>query len=126
MDRWFKDDGDDDNVLKDGQSLRVSMVIMDGDEQRRAAQRVLRDAYDDRPLIVDATGTSTFVGFRPGHIIDARAEATRQRAYDRYCEALTSAWCGGQAQRQIACDGESLEAAYEARDAWLRDAWRSP
>jgi hypothetical protein len=77
---------DDDNkrqrILRDGERLRVSMVMMDGldDVQRGIARRALRASVGHRP--------------GPGLTVDAAPDAERIKALADYERRICDAWRG--------------------------------
>jgi hypothetical protein len=77
----------DDDLLRDGQRLRVPMFATDG---------MQRDASPHLPRVHDGTGDSGLAMHRPGfRVSDAPLSDALQRAYDAYEYELTTAWRRG-------------------------------
>jgi hypothetical protein len=80
-----------DELLPDGQKLRVPMFAMD------SAQR---SASPHLPRVHDGTGDSGLAMHRPGfRVTDAPPSDERQRARDAYVHDLTTAWRGERGRR---------------------------
>ena len=106
LNRYADDDDLDENgLLKDGRSARISMMMRDG---LTALQRSVRDAT--APLrVVDAFGNSGLALNKPGarylsageHTVDHAAlvmrDHQRREARDEYVQDLCNAWKGDNA-----------------------------
>jgi hypothetical protein len=93
---------DDDDILKDGQTIRVPMFTMD------SAQR----------LIADRTG---MVGHRPGSLPLSDAErSTRTERLQARDAGVSQRWRTPSSERSNTKDARLL------RDQWLTNAWRRP
>jgi hypothetical protein len=160
MTRRFIDD--DHDILKDGQTLRVPMIMRDGAPNRdltplqleiaRASRQ--RDAQQNHMTVVDALGRSDQLHLRrPGaryfsadghgveHAVQQTLRAMRGQMYDDIKEEVSNRWrtpsqppsaypVEGRSDAKSDAKSDAMpvtdtrEAAYEAYDAWLRDAWR--
>jgi hypothetical protein len=86
----------DDDLLRDGQRLRVPMFAMDS-AQRGASPRFAR--------VHDATGDSGLAMHRPGfRVTDAPLSDELQRAHDAYEHELTTAWRRGAGKKDVVPD----------------------
>jgi hypothetical protein len=131
MTRRFIDD--DDDILKDGQTLRVPMIMRDGAPNRdltplqleiaRASRQ--RDAQQNHMTVVDALGRSDQLHLRrPGaryavhdagsneHAMQQTLRAMRDEAYRSVEAEASNAWKGS--NREIAIpDGINIYDAYD-------------
>jgi hypothetical protein len=86
MKRRYRESYDDD-LLHDGQRLRVPMF---------AADSMQRGASPHLPRVHDGTGDSGFAMHRPGfRVTDTPPSEELQRAHDAYVQDLTTAWRRG-------------------------------
>jgi hypothetical protein len=111
MTRHEIEDDDDDRVVRDGESVRVPMYLMDG--VQRAVARVAAPP-GPRMRVTDALGASA--GFKPGYCFDAGAAGDpRPAAFSEREKYLTDAWRLGAAdavgKRQLQAHINSLHAA---------------
>ena len=103
----------DSDVVPDGYGVRVRLDLMD----------------EEAPMITDASGAPA--GRRRGYCFASPTQATaaRDAAYEEYCTRLENAWNNSpavfDAARPSVPEATTPEDAYAARDAWLRDAWRT-
>jgi hypothetical protein len=82
-----------DDLLRDGQRLRVPMFAMDS---------ALRSASAHLPRVHDGTGDSGLAIHRPGfRVTDAPLSDALQRAYDAYEHELTTAWRRGAGKEDV-------------------------
>jgi len=126
------DDDDDDSILRDGESLRVPLHMMDA-VQRSVAQH-LHDGHGNRP------------GHRPGFAMSDANDDARQRAYDEYRRDIENAWRSSGAEGtpdelqrdalparddmaldELQCDHQRrMSCEYQAYDSWIEHQWRNP
>jgi hypothetical protein len=103
---------DDDGIVKDGQIVRVPLIMMDGDPRRKAldalradaAQRSVDEAYDNYEKRITAAWRNApslpraasdgrqqrDVAHPPP--ISSNSEDARERAYREYAERICNAW----------------------------------
>jgi hypothetical protein len=118
-----------DDLLRDGQRLRVPMFAMDS----------ARCSPSPRlPRVHDGTGDSGFAMHRPGfRVSDAPPSDELQRAYDAYEQGLTTAWRRGAAKEDVVPDApkasgtdampvDDIETAYRLYAEEISQAWKSP
>jgi hypothetical protein len=91
MKRQYRSRDDDDDIVRDGQVVRLPMTMMDGMDpiQKAVARASLR--------VTDGGGKGGLNLHRPGfRLSDARqtSDAAIARAYELYDAELTSAWKG--------------------------------
>lgn len=103
---------DENSVIKDGQTLRVPMFMMD------SLSRVISD---------DIPSTA---GHKPGSLALSDADrASREKLYEARDKRLTDAWKAppslDPAQAKVAIVPAASADRYAARDARLENAWRS-
>ena len=103
---------DDKDVLKDGQSMRVPMFMMDS---------------LSRVVVADTAST---VGHKPGSLPITDADrASREEIYARRDQKMTDAWKNPSpldpSQSKKAITPAPSADRYAARDARLEAAWRS-
>lgn len=103
---------EEDSVIKDGQTLRVSMFMMDS-----LARVVVAD-------------TASTVGHKPGSLPITDADrASREEIYARRDQKMTDAWKNPSpldpSQTKKAITPAPSADRYAARDARLEQAWRS-
>jgi hypothetical protein len=112
-------------VARRTRGVRVPFFLMDELQQAVAAHAPIR-------LVTDAFGAPA--GHKPGYVFARRTTATEARdaAYLEQRERLGNAWRNPSAALGAAGPAgpeptthDSREDAYAARDAWLRDAWRT-
>jgi hypothetical protein len=140
---------DENGLLKDGRSVRISMMMRDGGEDGLTdLQRSVRDAT--APLrVVDAFGNSGLALSRPGaryltagtrttdHAALVMRDHLRREARDQYVADLQDAWKGNNTNdREVARvhnTGDARTDAYldsvaDLTTSWSRrsDAWRGP
>jgi hypothetical protein len=85
-------DDDDDEILRDGETLRVPLRMMDS--WHRDMERHFRDQRD-RDRVTDANGDSGLGLLRPGFRLLADADDLNDRrraAYDKFTLDLENAW----------------------------------
>ena len=149
MTRRFIDD--DDDILKDGQTLRVPMIMRDGAPNRdltplqleiaRASRQ--RDAQQNHMTVVDALGRSDQLHLRrPGaryavydagsneHAVQQTLRAMRDEAYAFASADASNAWKkGGNREIGMSLDSASItdarERAYEDYQNYISNAWRA-
>jgi hypothetical protein len=115
-----------DDLLRDGQRLRVPMFAMDS-MQRGGSPRL--------PRVHDGTGNSGFhrSGFR---VTDAPPWDELQRAYDAYQRELTTAWRRGAGKEDVVPDApkalgndampvDDIETAYRLYAEEISRAWKT-
>lgn len=136
-----KHDNKDDKELKDGQALRVPLMLMDSvqrsiyqQSQTDAAVRATQDAMRKE-------ARSEASNHPPGYRLsvkmttDAAARDALQDVYDQYESELTNAWRKAPVAGPITAtadepldseefDGDPKEAAYRAYDACISNKWR--
>ena len=116
----------DDQLLRDGQRLRVPMFAMDS---------ARRDASPCLPR-VHGIGDSRLAMHRPGfRVTDAPLSDELQRAYDAYEQGLTTAWRRGVGKEDIVPDApkasgndampvDDIETAYRLYAEEISQAWK--
>jgi hypothetical protein len=116
-----------DELLRDGQRLRVPMLAMDG-MQRGVSAHFAR--------IHDGTGDSSF--HRPGfRVTDAPPSDDLQRAHEAYERELTTAWERGAGKKGVVPDApkasgndampvDDIETAYRLYAEEISQAWKRP
>jgi hypothetical protein len=141
---------DDDDILKDGQTLRVPMMMRDGSPNRdltplqleiaRASRQ--RDAQQNHMTVVDALGRSSqFYLSCPGpryavhdagsneHAIQQTLRAMRDEAYRSVEAEASNAWKGSNREIGMSLDSASItdarERAYADYDTYISNAWRN-
>ncbi|MFY9835013.1 MAG: hypothetical protein WAK55_00810 [Xanthobacteraceae bacterium] len=109
-----------DDLLRDGQRLRVSMFAMDS---------ALRSASAHLPRVHDGTGDSGLAMHRPGfRVTDARLSDALQRAYDAYEHELTTAWRRTSCRllsRPQAIPLHDIETAYRLYAEEISQVWKT-
>lgn len=124
---------DQDDVIKDGQMLRVPIFMMDS-QQRMIAEGVEQllksGTLSDEQRAAFVELPSSRVLHAPGSLPMSDADrASREELYLRRDKRLTDAWKNAPpldpAQAKIAITPPASTDIYERRDARLRDAWRS-
>jgi hypothetical protein len=119
---------DDDDMLRDGQTMRVPLMMRDGNEDGPTdLQRLVRDAT--APLrVVDAFGNSGLALSRPGaryltagtrttdHAALVMRDHLRREARDQYIADLQDAWKGNNNDREVARVHDTRD---PVADAWL-------
>jgi hypothetical protein len=118
-----------DDLLRDGQKLRVPMFAMDS-VQRGASSHLAR--------VHDGTGDSGLAMHRPGfRVTDAPLSDALQRAYDAYEHDLTTAWRRGagkegampdapKASGNDAMPADDIETAYRLYAEEISRAYKTP
>jgi hypothetical protein len=114
-------DDDDKRVLRDGESLSVTLFAMDAAQREMTAHALLTDAHGNP------------AGYAPGYVFAAAGLKAAGRndardAYAAYEARLTDAWRNAHPTRRtastpLAADG--LSDAYAAYDARLVNRWRT-
>jgi hypothetical protein len=116
-----------DDLLRDGQRLRVPMFAMDS-AQRGASLHL--------PRVHDGTGDSGF--HRPGfRVTDSPPSEELQRAHDAYVQDLTTAWQRGAGTENVMPDApkasgndampvDDIETAYRLYAEEISQAWKTP
>jgi hypothetical protein len=143
---------DDDDMLKDGQTGRVPLMLRDAMTplQRALAQESLASgrhkAFEragittgNRVAIVDAFGNGGLALHRPGaryaaphpHTVDHAEQVawqhTRAEAYDEYRRRICDAWKSPGHEIEVKpITGDARADAYAAADAAAAEAWRGP
>ncbi len=119
----------DDELLRDGQRLRVPMFAMD------SAQR---GASSHLPRVHDGTGDSGLAMHRPGfRVTDAPLSDELQRAREDYLQDLTTAWRRGTEKEHTVPDApkvsgndampvDDIETAYRLYAEEISQAWKKP
>jgi hypothetical protein len=119
----------DDDLLRDGQRLRVPMFTMDS-AQCGPSPRL--------PRVHDGTGDAGLALRRPGfRVTDAPISDAVQRAYEDYEHDLTSAWRHGAGKEDVvpnaprasgkdAMPVDDVEAAYRLYAEEISQAWKTP
>jgi hypothetical protein len=117
-------DGDDD-VLRDGQTMRVPLMMRDADGLTDLRRSVC-DHFSPA-MVVDAFGDAGGGLHRPGsrylvagagtvdHAKQVMADHLRREARDEYVAALQSAWKNGTNDREVA----RVHDTGDARDSYL-------
>jgi hypothetical protein len=139
MKRKYKDN----ELLADGQRLRVHLTAMDGDSVQRD---VARHTHNDRGAmrITDAAGNDGLALHRPGYRCLLQDTAGRQavadelqRAHDAYERDLTTAWRRGAGKEGAVPDSprgsgtdavpvDDIETAYRLYAEEISQAWKTP
>ena len=119
----------DDDLLRDGQRLRVPMFAMDS-AQCSASAHLAR--------VHDGTGDSDLAMHRPGfRVSDAPPSDELQRAHDAYERDLTTAWRRGAGKEGAVPDSprgsgtdavpvDDIETAYRLYAEEISQAWKTP
>jgi hypothetical protein len=119
----------DDDLLRDGQRLRVPMFTMDSTQRSESAQP---------PRVHDGTGDSGLAMHRPGfRVTDAPPSDELHRAHDAYQRELTTAWRRGagkevavphapKASGNDAMPVDDIEIAYRLYAEEISQAWKTP
>jgi hypothetical protein len=119
----------DDDLLRDGQRLRVPMFAMDS-MQRGASPRL--------PRVHDGTGDSGLAMHRPGfRVTDAPPSDELQRARDAYEHDLRTAYRRGAGKKDVVPDApkasgndempvDDIETAYRLYAEEISQAWKTP
>jgi hypothetical protein len=118
----------DDDLLHDGQRLRVPMFAMDSATQRSESPHFAR--------VHDGTGDSGLAMHRPGfRVTDAPLSGELQYAREAYLRDLTTAWQRGKegavsdAPKVIGNDAmpvDDIETAYRLYAEEISQAWKAP
>ena len=113
MRKLTDDDFDENGILKDGRSLRVPMMMMDGSAR-----------FHD--------GRGAPVGHRPGFVMttDAAVRDAKMAAYDEYESEISSAWKQAAPARRPAQEdalptADERQRVYADYDRAVTDAWRA-
>jgi hypothetical protein len=118
----------DDDLSRDGQSLRVPMFAMDS---------IQRGASPHLPRVHDGTGDSGLAMHRPGfRVTDAPTSDALQRARDAYEYELTTAWRRGAGNERVVPDApkasgndampvDDIETAYRLYAEEISQAWKT-
>jgi hypothetical protein len=117
-----------DDLLRDGQSLRAPMFAMDS-AQPSASPHLAR--------VHDGTGDSGLAMHRPGfRVTDASLSDALQRAHDAYEHDLTTAWRLGPGKEVATPDPKlsrndstpvsDVETAYRLYAEEIPQAWKTP
>lgn len=124
----------DDEVIKDGQTVRVPLFMMDNADARLRAegteQLLKSGTLTDEQRAAFARMPSSRVLHAPGSLPMSDADrASREKLYEARDKRLTDAWKNppsldpGQTVRTITPAASADR--YAARDARLEQAWRS-
>jgi hypothetical protein len=128
MKRRYRESYDND-LLQDGQRLRVPMFAMD------SAQRTVSSHL---PRVHDGTGDSGLAMHRPGfRVTDAPQSDELQRAREAYLHDLTTAWRHGAGKQDVAPEAPKtsgndavtvpdIETAYRLYAEEISQAWKTP
>lgn len=120
----------DDDLLRDGQRLRVPMFAMDNAIRRTATAPLGR--------VHDGTGDSGFAMHRPGfRVTDAPLSDELQHAREAYERDLTTAWRRDAGKEDIVPDApkasvsdampvDDIETAYRLYAEEISQAWKTP
>jgi hypothetical protein len=118
-----------DDLLRDGQRLRVPMFAMDS-MQRSESAHLAR--------VHDCTGDSGLAMHRPGfRVTDAPLSDELQRTRDAYEHDLTTAWERGAGKEDVVPDAprasandampvSDIETAYRLYCEEISQAWKTP
>jgi hypothetical protein len=118
-----------DELLRDGQRLRVPMFTMDS---------IQRGVSPHFPRVHDGTGDSGLAMHRPGfRVSDAPRSDELQRARDAYEYELTTAWRRGVGKEDVVPDApkasgndampaDDIETAYRLYAEEISKAWKTP
>ncbi len=116
-----------DDLLRDGQRLRVPMFAMDSAIQRSATTHL--------GCVHDGTGDSGLAMHRPGfRVTDAPPSDELQHAYDGYEHELTTAWRAGKqhivpdppkAATSDAMPVDDIDTAYRLYAEEISQAWKT-
>ena len=129
MKRRYQESYEND-VLRDGQRLRVPMFGMD--------HAIRRNASPHLPRVHDGTGDSGLAMHRPGfRVTDAAPSDELQRAYDAYEQDLITAYRRGAGKEHIVPDApqasgndamlvDDIETAYRLYAEEISQAWKTP
>jgi hypothetical protein len=120
------DIGDGNGILRDGERLVVPAYLMDhADDVQRAI------------AATQAAMTTALDGHRPGYRVADQAALDRsEQAYRERNRRISDAWRSkdrsaadsehaAELGRDLASGADPRTAAIAARDAWLRNAWRT-
>ena len=119
----------DDDLLRDGQRLRVPMFAMDSMQLSESAHLA---------RVHDGTGDSGLAMHRPGfRVTDAPRSDELQRAHDAYERELTTAYRRGARKEDVvpgapkasgsdAMPADDIETAYRLYCEEISQAWRTP
>lgn len=112
---------DDDGVIKDGQTVRVRMNMMD------SALDTVQRAIIAAQSVAD---TSSTAGYRPGSLpLTDTDRASREERYSRRDQKLRDAYKNAPplepSQAKTAIVPATSAERYAARDARLENAWKS-
>jgi len=120
MRRRRTDHDDDERVLRDGETLRVPLTMLDS-LQRDIAQHFGR--------VRDALGNEGLSLQRPGfRVLDRLSNDECERAYQDVANAMTTAWKGNDKPKPVRQDAteDARQMEYDRYSTELRDAWRTP
>jgi hypothetical protein len=112
---------DDDDVVRDGERVRVPLTMMD---QQQIAD--LKQRYGKTSKLYDGFGNPA--GHRPGFVFGDTTPADELRvadAYEAYCERTSNAW---KQPTQEPAQPQHRDAASDPREAYMRrlsEAWRT-
>ena len=132
MPKRYAEYDDDDNLdenglLKDGRSVRISMMMRDSADGLTDLQRSVRDHFAPA-RVVDAFGDAGAGLHRPGsrylvagpgtvdHAKQAMADHMRREARDQHIADLRDAWKGNNNDREVARVHDTRD---PVADAWL-------
>jgi len=136
-------DPDDDDILQDGEVLRVPLYLMDGQPnpdlsplQRDVGEHAVRDAAR-RARVTDGAGNTGLALRRPGYRIadGIQRDMSVYAAYDAEAEAAYKNVGAGKREALGQCvdrqeDATSVtddrSAAYREYENRMRNAWRNP
>ena len=136
-------DPDDDDILQDGEVLRVPLYLMDGQPnpdlsplQRDVGEHAVRNAAR-RARVTDGAGNAGLALHRPGYrIVDGiQRDMSVYAAYDAEAEAAYKNVGAGKREALDQCvdrqgDAASVtddrSAAYQEYEDRIQNAWRNP
>ena len=134
----YDDDALDENgLLKDGRSVRISMMMRDSADGLTDLQRSVRDHFAPA-RVVDAFGDAGAGLHRPGsrylvagagtvdHAKQVMADHMRREARDQYIADLQNAWKNGTNDREVARvhdTGDAVRDSYLDQVHDLTTAW---
>jgi hypothetical protein len=132
-------DNDDESILKDGERLRVSMMMRDSmsplqraiaqDNHETGRDKILRDAIEIKtaPMVTDAFGDSGAGLHRPGYRFGHMQRTVVDQAYQQHDQEESRRWQGSAREIPVkVITGDARMDAYLAREEHDTNAWRGP
>jgi hypothetical protein len=146
MQRHDDEDEDNDNdrrrILRDGEALRVPMMMMDGmqrdiarqgdrrdrvqDGSREERWRAYRQYEDDVTTAWCSDVTGEFIGKREGDACTIRSGGDDEGSSGHLKMIGGKLICVADPRQDAAPTIDAKAGAYAAYDAWLQNAWRNP